>query len=616
MSRLSQMYEYWKDSIKFSMKRSDENFKKSLKYFQELYSKVLKEYLINWSKYFEDGVFRHNLRQNIEKFFGTSEINFVAIDGTCVKDENSNFITFFAGAYGARGKIIIKHEGEKIKYERWDFARDVTMMAQIPVFPYEVEFVANSQEQDRMHFYSDRDVQEVLSIHISLMRLAEVYLAYHVVSSSTIDMPQIVLLDLAPSTLLRVPYVNYKNANYIGYEYLNDKIKLSDVIIALSHPYNLRLGVPSRKKYRNYSLLLSKLDENSIKNKKNYFTYKELSEISHLSEYDLKNIIKFLEATQIVEDDKNTGIKLLVKPRQRWNYLVSFFDYICNQIFIQKNPTALEFLDFSKESSIKRPISHDDINLLISIGIRALIEKCWEKKIFLIGIVKDSKSRYFCRNFLNILLSKNMLKNEVKDFNTDNFQMFMSDRFIFENCAVLDTELCAPWSSVEFDSVFSTLFVNENGGITGVKGHIVADDRIFVKSIAQFYLKRTKKSCRMGHAIFVERLLHPDLDRQFLEEVLMEDNKLGRISPFIHLNKDIINWGQAMNIYFLDVLTRNHFPEVIGYPEPLHKADRGAKTLLKFAKGIIQSSQQLYRKDPLNMTFRKLRDGLEFDDEE
>ncbi|PBD02525.1 hypothetical protein [Caldicellulosiruptor bescii] len=28
----------------------------------------------------------------------------------------------------------MKHEDEKIKYERWDFARDVTMMAQIPVY--------------------------------------------------------------------------------------------------------------------------------------------------------------------------------------------------------------------------------------------------------------------------------------------------------------------------------------------------------------------------------------------------------------------------------------------------------------------------------------------------
>ncbi|BCS82399.1 hypothetical protein CaldiYA01_23590 [Caldicellulosiruptor diazotrophicus] len=55
---------------------------------------------------------------------------------------------------------------------------------------------------------------------------------------------------------------------------------------------------------------------------------------------------------------------------------------------------------------------------------------------------------------------------------------------------------------------------------------------------------------------------------------------------------------------------------VNSYPEPLHKADRGAKTLLKFAKGIIQSSQHFYRKDPLNMTFMKFRDSLKFDDKE
>jgi len=616
MSKLSQMYGYWKDSIKTSMKRYDENLEKSLKYLQDFYSKILKDYIINWSKYFENQPFRHSLRQKIESFFGKSEINFVAIDGTCIKDEGSNFITFFAGAYGARGKIIIKHEGEKIKYERWDFARDVTMMAQIPVYPYEIEFVANSHELSQIQFYSDKDVQEILNLHTSLMKLAEIYLAYHVVSSSTVDMPQIILLDLSPSTLLRVPYVNYKNTNYLGYEYLNDTIKLSDAIIALSHPYNKLLGVPSRKKYRSYALLLSKLDEICSQNQKTFFTYQELAGICHLSIEDIKEIVKFLNAAGVVEDDKVAGIKLLVNLSQRWSYLVSFFDYICNQIFIQKNPAALEFSNFSEESKIKKLISHDDISFLISIGIRALIEKCWEKNVFLIGIVKDSKSRYFCRNFLNVLSSQNMLKTDKGNFKTNNFQIAMSDRLVFENCAALSTELCAPWSSVEFDSAFTTLFVDRNNNITGVKGHIVADDRIFAKSIAQFYLQRSKKQCKMGHAIFVERLLHPALDRQFLDVVLGENSKLGRISPFIHLDKDVINWGQAMNIYFLDVLTRNHFPEVIGYPEPLHKADRGAKTLLRFAKGIIQSSQQLYRKDPLNMTFRKFRDSLKFDDEE
>ncbi len=616
MSKLSQIYGYWKNSIKASMKRYDENMERSLKHLQNFYNMVLKDYIIDWSRYFESQPFRHSLRQKMESFFGKNEINFVAIDGTCVKDEGSDFITFFAGAYGARGKIIIKHEGEKIKYERWDFARDVTMVAQIPVFPYEIEFVASSPELSQMQFYSDKDIQEILNLHTSLMKLAEIYLAYHVVSSSTVDMPQIILLDLAPSTLLRVPYVNYKSTNYLGYKYLNDTIKLSDVIVALSHPYNSLLGVPSRKKYRRYALLLSKLDEVCSQNQKNYFTYKELTEICHLSIEDIKEIVRFLDATGVVEDDETAGIKLFVNLSQRWSYLVSFFDYICNQIFIRKNPTALEFSNFSEESNIKKLISHDDINFLISIGIRALIEKCWEKNVFLIGIVKDSKSRYFCRNFLNVLSSQNMLGDGNENVDIKNFQIAMSDRLVFENCVALSTELCAPWSSVEFDSAFATLFVDRNNSVTGVKGHIVADDRIFAKSIAQFYLQRSKKQCKMGHAIFVERLLHPNLDRQFLDVVLLENSKLGRLSPFIHLDKKVINWGQAMNIYFLDVLTRNHFPEVIGYPEPLHKADRGAKTLLRFAKGVIHSSQQLYRKDPLNMTFRKFRDKLEFEDEE
>lgn len=81
-----------------------------------------------------------------------------------------------------------------------------------------------------------------------------------------------------------------------------------------------------------------------------------------------------------------------------------------------------------------------------------------------------------------------MLGDGNENVDIKNFQIVMSDRFVFENCVVLSIEFCVLWFFVEFDFVFVILFVDRNNSVIGVKGYIVVDDRIFVKLIVQFYL--------------------------------------------------------------------------------------------------------------------------------
>jgi hypothetical protein len=61
-------------------------------------------------------------------------------------------------------------------------------------------------------------------------------------------------------------------------------------------------------------------------------------------------------------------------------------------------------------------------------------------------------------------------------------------------------------------------------------------------------------------------------------------------------------------MYFLDTLTRNLFPEAIGYPDPLHKADWGAKTVGQRVAQIIADSEIILRSNPLAKAFRTIRD--------
>lgn len=83
---------------------------------------------------------------------------------------------------------------------------------------------------------------------------------------------------------------------------------------------------------------------------------------------------------------------------------------------------------------------------------------------------------------------------------------------------------------------------------------------------------------------------------------------LGCFSAYAWRSCEHINPGQWIMMYLLSVLTRNHFAEAIGYPDPLHKADWGAKTIGRSVGDTIRSSTSLLASRPLFRTFREIRD--------
>ena len=149
-----------------------------------------------------------------------------------------------------------------------------------------------------------------------------------------------------------------------------------------------------------------------------------------------------------------------------------------------------------------------------------------------------------------------------------------------------------------------------NPRIAGVKQFIVAPERLFARSLAQFFLKRDKATPLMGHVVFIDRLVYPGWDDDALNRVTIETPQLGHIQPLCYPTRDELNVGQMLNMYLLDTLTRNHFPEVIGYPDPLHKADWGAKSVGKRISAIVASSTFSFRSQPLHRTFRDIRDSF------
>jgi hypothetical protein len=172
--------------------------------------------------------------------------------------------------------------------------------------------------------------------------------------------------------------------------------------------------------------------------------------------------------------------------------------------------------------------------------------------------------------------------------------------------------LYGPWATIEFDSTFMTLHAEPRGSINvvaGTLGGITRPERLFMRSIGQFYVKRTENSILTGHAIFVDRLVFPELDGISSSDLNIDSPDVGKISPMVFLDNSQTNFGQIITYFLLDQVTKNHFPEVIGYPDPLHKADWGAKTMMRHVKELLKSSELKFRVRPLTNTFREIRES-------
>jgi len=110
----------------------------------------------------------------------------------------------------------------------------------------------------------------------------------------------------------------------------------------------------------------------------------------------------------------------------------------------------------------------------------------------------------------------------------------------------------------------------------------------------------------MGHVIFIDRLILPHIERN-LNEIEVKSPLLGSVKPFFFKDKDTENRAQEVMMYVLKILTRNLFPEVIGYPDPLHKADWGAKSMNRKVSAMIKSSGKFMKIGPVARTLRQDR---------
>jgi hypothetical protein len=555
---------------------------------------------------------RARLQERLEKACGTNTLQFVAIDGTCRREVFSDLITFFGGAYGARGELMLNGGTYQLRYKRWSLDHDVSMVAWVPVPFARLEEVTPGQGEQ---FLVTEDERVNLSaVHVQVMQLAEIFLAYNTVRSSRLEAPRVLLMDLSPSSVLAAVARAQDQLGLTGYPYDRRALTDADITVALAHPFSDHFGIPSPKRMDLYRVLVAALARAPAAP----LELAPLAERIGVDVDQLRNAADYLVRRGVLRRPHpgSPGYTPAVRVDESWAYVRELFQNICSRLFLDKDPGALQYDAPDEGGTLRRRwMSPDDLGFLIGVGMRLLIEACWERNVLFFNVVKDSSSAYLTRNFLGVALETGFYP-ALRDLSIG--MLPWTDRIFCETLPLIDESLEAPWGTIEFDSAFMTLHRervegSERTRVAGVMGRIVNQERLFARSLGQFFLSRDKRTPLMGHVVFLERLLSPTWDSPAKEggpaEILIDTPELGRFPVYVWRDRDQGNLGQSVMMYLLSVLTRNHYAEAIGYPDPLHKADWGAKTIGRSVGDTIRSSSQLLAGRPLSRTFRTIRDA-------
>lgn len=615
-STISDVFSLYDRALSQTRNKLERALLDSTEELEQFYNEFLKDQVICYADRFESEVFRREMHRSLQQRHRNNSLRFWAVDGACKKVETTDIIIFYGGAYVVKGRLGLQDTPPIIQYEESEPEDDSSLVAYLPLSPEELTMI---DPEDRF-VVSDSERVSLSGLDTSLMLLAEVFLLYR--GASSVDHPHILLWDHSLSSVLANATPNVRKLRFAGTEIAGERVWYPDLLVGYSKPWNCDLDIPSKKAHRLWERAIAKLFESP----EHTLDIREFSRDVGLDQSVVETQIALLWKCgkygcpsdrqrgdhQSARDALVTKEGNVITLNSQYTYspekIRRMYEYFCDRFFVNKDPSVLLYTQTDEEGRPReRFLSTDEISFLLAIGLRLTIENCWRNGVMLIGVVKDSASTYYTNHYFGVLKHKGI-------FNFVPRRIPSTDRLTFERLPFIDENLRGPWASTEFDGVFMTLrmrreWAADTPTLQGVRGDVLVQPNLVMRTLVQFHLKREPPmEPSMGHVIFVDRLVHPHNIPQRVH-ITHGDRDLGTVEPFYFHNASVRNREQEYVIYLLSVLTRNVFPEVIGYPDPLHHADRGAKSVLKMVEPMLYSSERLNRANPLHRTLRQLRGG-------
>jgi hypothetical protein len=220
------------------------------------------------------------------------------------------------------------------------------------------------------------------------MQLAEIYLSYQMAQSSILDSPKLILMDLSLSSVLMSTDVGIKNIHLWGCPIGSRTLERKDGLVAYSHPLNSRLEIPTTKKYRRWTYLVRLLTENGGQP----VNIEDLIQQTNISRNEWEDSLGLRAripeehyAQQLINVQNGHLIFPKFDFRASWFDTVRLFEDFCDRLFHRRDPEALIYQKREGQAVRQRWMSPEDLSFLTAVGLRALIETCWDRGILLLN---------------------------------------------------------------------------------------------------------------------------------------------------------------------------------------------------------------------------------------
>ena len=511
--------------------------------------------------------------------FGKNKVNFIAVDGTESSDQELDMSIFYAGAFAYGGDLMFTKNGcTYSEPEAYDGNMEIS--SAIPIHEEDLSNVSGKISEGR----NEADQNEIPKL---LMQLAEYFMAVkNVISNPEI---KVVLLDRQPS--IDIPHllhsINALSGNksniLCGMDTTDGTISEADLELAkILHP-NDSLKIPTfRGQFLVQTVILRMIQEKS----------------------DLSQIMQALSVNDLTQ---------LQAKLEEFNQQFKIFDKIDNKVFLKKftekywqrvlfGAIAVTTHIFDTPESnhplilVRNGMSHwissIDLQYLSLMMIYALLRFAWEKKILLIGVVKDTTASELVKIVIPLLNSTG-----IKKVSTD-LPNFNSDKMLLQTSSLVNSSyMKTPWRTIEFDTCFKTVKL-KNGRFMGnveVEGsykNLISQERMFVKSYFQLWNSNNDESVR-SHVFSYDRPSYQNFDSYGNLKLSHKLNdSINIIEPILCFGEDDIS-NLVMDI--LHCMSLEVIPECLGYNYPLFLADKKAKATLNRIKSGYLSAVTLER---------------------
>lgn len=534
-------------------------------------------------------------KETAVKLFGKQKVSFIAIDGTESQDKQLDMLIFYAGAFGYTGQLEFVKNGCSCG-EILEMGNMANVSTAIPIHEEDASNVAAEITEGGVEV----DPERLPSI---LMQFAEYYMAV----KSLYQDPDLKLVILDRTLAGEVGHLmwsvdemlNERKCALQGIETEFGIVSPLDLELArMLHP-NDKLQIPVARshliKYAAINKLIS-LMGNGITSISYEELLRKIDAKPQRLEKLVKDLAKFDERFSILKEDthasNNYSVVIKQDIKDYWQRVFSAVMMVGRHIFDtpeDKHPLIYEEsydVDVNKQ---KKWITSTDLEYMTLIMIYALVRMAWEKKVLIIGLIKDTAAAELSKAIVPVLQNANKIRLSGTAGCIGRLPNFNTDKQLLQIASIINGQsIKAPWRTFEFDSCFRTIapmvaaksepFKKNEAKVKGAHKNVISTERMFVKSYIQLWQSENDITVR-SHVFTYDRPCYPGFDIQ--GELLLrhlDGNVEEEIQPIIHFDKDCEISHLVMDI--LCSMALEVIPEALGHNYPLFLADKKAKSIL------------------------------------